>query len=315
MSSKFIKTKYAVPHDQLPHIDHSEHIDDMRELRQWMKDVGINVKVTRIDRYVRYLEQMNLIPEEDGSGIFNDPPVHPFKSALDRYMYVLREVHELMWIFNGFRHNPPKGFEKKFTEIAKGSDFAALDRDSTSRNTQFELRIASYFCRNSYSVDISTETDIVATSPHETFFVECKRLSSQKQVDRRKKEAASQLQGRLPPSRLGSKCYGIAAFDVTKLAFEHNGLTWGVTADHSRDVIRDKISEIGSRINFANPVLKSKNNLLVWLQIHIPTLILEPPQPATRFTSLFIVNPRNRGGRARAFDRLRSVLETAEYGV
>jgi len=311
MCPEFIKTSYAWPTQTLPSLSLEHHLADMQEFAEWIESVGIRTANTRISRYIRYLDSCRHEADPLGTSIFHDHDEHPFKSAIDRYLYVLREVHELMWIFGGIKINKPKGIENKLRIIVGGSDFAALDQDSTSRNIQFELRIASYFCREGYLVDLSSETTDIIASKKDTFHTQCKRIASERRLARRTKEAERQHKLHLPRSGLSSRNYGIVALDVTKLAFDHNGLTWGMTAEHSRDVIREKLVNVSTRIEGIDPA--NKNNkyiLLTWLQVHMPSLVRYPPQCTTRFSSHFRLNPTLGGRRQRAFNRLRAVLET-----
>lgn len=118
------------------------------------------------------------------------------------------------------------------------------DADSKSRNTQFELRIASYFCQAGCDVDLSTETDVISLSDDVAFYLECKRVGSTHQLAKRPSEAKNQLRRRIPRKNGTRVIYGCVAVDVTKCAFAHNGLTFAVTNEHSRDVIQKKLMEI-----------------------------------------------------------------------
>jgi hypothetical protein len=100
-------------------------------------------------------------------------------------LYVLREAHELMRILRGLKVHVPSGIDEKLRVIVGGRDFAALDSDSNSRNTLFELRISSYFCQSGCDVDLSTDTDIIALSDDQAFYLECKRVGNDNQLAKR----------------------------------------------------------------------------------------------------------------------------------
>jgi hypothetical protein len=95
------------------------------------------------------------------------------------------------------------------------------------------------------------------------------------------------------PRKYGKRiAFGCIAADVTKVAFSHNGLTWGLTNEHSRDIIQEKLINISSHAE-KKPLFNGCRNLLsYWLQIHIPSLILHPHPPTTltRFSSYHIFN-------------------------
>jgi hypothetical protein len=274
-----------LPRETLPSLGEEHSLDDLRELKEFFESRGLAISNTRLERYIHYMERLVLDQEVDASKIFRNSADARFRSQLDWRLYVLREVHELAWILKGLKVHLPTGIDDKLNVILSGRDFAALDRDSRSRDAQFELRIASYFCQAGCDVKLDTETDIVALTDREAFFIECKRIGSSSQLGKRLIEARKQLQMRMP-RRVGRRhVAGCVAADVTKVAFSHNGLTLGVTNEHSRDVIQEKLVSIANDAqNY--PLYKDCNGLLFyWFQIHIPTLILQPPQVATRFSS------------------------------
>jgi hypothetical protein len=110
-------------------------------------------------------------------------------------------------------------------------------------------------------------------------------------LEKRIKEARDQLDKRLPRGKLFFRAFGIIALDVTKVAFAHNGLTMGLTADHSRDVLRSKIELIAHKVECFPGVFGNANLLAVMLQIHIPSLVVNSPQTLTRFSSGAVDNP------------------------
>lgn len=263
---------------------------------------------TRIDRYRRYLEQPPPKGWELDRGVFIDPPNSPIQHGLDRLLYVLREVHELVWIGEGLRDADTRGLADKLQIVVRGADFAALDRNTESRNTQFELRIASYLGRAGYRLDFETFTDIIATRGLTTYYVECKRIASAAQLARRIKEALNQIEERKPKSGFVHGRHGVVAADVTRVAFTHNGLTLGVTPDHGRAVIQEKLQDITANVEKDGPSLVGRPVVGLWLQIHIPSLVLQPPTPTTRFSSFFLGNPKL--GLAARFAQLRFVAHT-----
>jgi hypothetical protein len=282
-------SSYRLPDETLPSLGLADCLDDLLAMRDLLAGRGIPTRNTRIDRYIAYLQLACAAGPADAANQFKNSVDERFRSPTDWLLYVLREVHELIWIYKGISVAPPSGVDDKLKLIVSGSDFAALDRDSRSRDTQFELRVASYFCQAQCEVHLEQETDIVAVAGSKVFYLECKRVGSRKQLMKRIDEARGQLRRRMP-SRIGRRpVYGCIALDVTKVAFAHNGLTWGLTSDHSRDVIQDKLREIGGELDDGTLFCQPKSLLFFWLQIHIPALIYHPPQNMTRFSSLQVI--------------------------
>lgn len=298
---------YQFPRETLPSLELSHHLADLVEMRNFLIDRGIQTRNTRIDRYIAYLQQACSQDPNDASEVFKNSVHGPFRHQTDWLLYVLREVHELAWIHKGLNVYLPSGIDDKLRVVVAGSDFAALDADSQSRNIQFELRIASYFCQAGCEVRLSQETDIIALARNQAFYIECKRVRSEGQLSKRLTEARKQLHNRMPREHGKRDVYGCVAADVTKVAFTHNGLTLGLTNEHSRDVVQKKLINIAEAAQTLPLFRDCKSLLFYWLQIHIPSLILQPPTPVTRFSSYHIL----REGLARKERRAATVF----YGI
>lgn len=284
----------SVPAETMPSLGLECHLNDIREVVQLLNERGIATKSTRIERYAQFLKEVceRGSAEVDVSKIFKTSAGTPFSSPGDWFLYVLREVHEVMWILKGLKSTMPPGVEPKLRTVVGGRDFAALDGDSRSRDAQFELRIASYFCQAGCDVDLSTNTDVVATTTDHCFYVECKRVSSTSQFGKRLSEARFQLAQRMPRKDGRRLVLGCVAVDVTKVAFAHNGLTWGISNAHSRDVIQRKLIGIAESEKRALSFDSCRKLLCYWLQIHIASLTMQPiPQPGTRLSSYHIPRP------------------------
>lgn len=279
---------YKLPLETLPALELSNHLEDLIAFKNFLEERRIQTTNTRIERYIEYLRQAIGQGLIDAAAIFKNSTEGPFQHSTDWRLYVLREIHELMWILKGVKAKAPSGVDDKLKIIVGGSDFAALDADSKSRNTQFELRIASYFCQAGCEVDLSTETDVIALSDDEAFYLECKRVGSMNQLSKRLSEAKNQLSRRMPRKNGKRVTYGCVAADVTKCAFTHNGLTFAVTNEHSRDVIQEKLVGIANASQRL-PLFRDCSNISsYWFQIHIPSLIFQPPMTVTRFSSYHI---------------------------
>jgi hypothetical protein len=263
----------------------------LRRFEELCAKHGVVTKNTRIERYRHHLEQPTAVGGKPDKGVFIDPPNNPIQHSLDRALYVAREVDELTWIGEGLKDADTVGLAEKLRVLVRGADFAALDVNTEARNTQFELRIASYLGRAGYKLDFSTLTDIVASRGRNTYYVECKRVASPSQLTRRVKEALNQLEERMPRSGWLRGRHGVVAVDVTRVAFPSNGLTIGINPDHSRDVIQDKLRSIGVDVERGGSPLVGSAGTVLWLQIHIPALVMWPPAITTRFSSLFLVKP------------------------
>jgi len=283
---------YQLPTEILPSLELSHHAEDLVAFRDFLRGRGIGTRNTRIERYIDYLQQAAGQAPADAAKVFKNSVRGPFVSSIDWLLYVLREVHELMWILRGLKVHLPLGADEKLKIIVGGTDFAVLDIDSQSRDVQFELRIASYFCQARCEVDLSTDTDVVALTKDQAFYLECKRVGSRTQLVKRLSEARRQLNRKMPRNRGRRIVFGCVAADVTRAAFSHNGLTFGMTNEHSRDIIQKKLVDV-ARASQKTPLFRASRSLFCyWLQIHIPSLVLHPVLPVTRFSSYHILRER-----------------------
>ena len=301
------------PDRSLPSLSYEHHLHDLNTLIEILTEFSVDVRSTRIQRYKRYFEALLSNEPFDHYTIFNDRNQSPIRHDLDRKLYVLREVHELMWIAKGFQKHLPIGAKVKLETVVGGRDFAALDKNTIARDTQFELRIAAYFCRNGYEVDLSTNTDIIASSKRESFYVECKRVASSKRVNKNLDKAAKQLSERLPKPRfLAKKAYGIIALEVSAVAYPNGGVGYGYTPDQMKVEIQNKLTEIEASWFDSYAALGNLQNILLWKQIHMPGVVMYPRAALTRFSSLFSPYPFMFFQKKRAFSRLLSVIQQSD---
>ncbi|AVB13539.1 MULTISPECIES: hypothetical protein [Pseudomonas syringae group] len=289
-----LQNSYPAATHSLPGLSIDDRFSDLESLTSFLNGRGIETKNTRIDRYQRYLKIASDqgLESIDPKNIFKNVTDGRFQHGLDWYLYVLREVDELAHILKGLKVHVPVGVDERLRKIVGGSDFAALDKNSESRNIQFELRIASYFCLAGFIVRLDTETDIIASKGRQHFYIECKRISNSKQLEENLLKAKRQILARVPKKkRILHKYYGVIAVDVTRVAYTHNGLTLGITNDHAREVVQSALRSISEKIELIRFFSKKPPIIQCWLQIHIPGLIESPSQALTRFSSMFIVNP------------------------
>lgn len=313
--------QYSLPEETLPRLEITHHFNDLIQFNKFLIERGISTKNTRIERYIKYLQLLvsknskDVLEYEEVLNIFKNSKDCPCEHSMDIHLYIMREVHELMWIYKGLMTHIPKGVDEKLEKIVCGRDFAALDSDTESRNTQFELRIASYFCQTGCDVDVSTETDVIVYTKKEIFYIECKRVGNKNKLELRINEAKKQLLKRMPKKSNFRTIFGCIAIDVTKVAFNHNGLTWAMTSDHSRDMLREKLTEIADDPAMKNlfDIKKDKNICNCWFQIHIPALIRYPHTTSTRFSSLHVDNGVLTRKQHRAYNAFKEIFETASY--
>ena len=275
--------------------------DAVLEFNALLARKDIRATGTRLSQYVTVLDEMNAL-----EGVQLEYEQH--FELFDRYALALREVYDLMLIQRGLSVHEPPGTDELLKIIVGGQLFAANDEDRRARNFQFQLRIASYFLRTGHVVDLSKEADVVALLSCGTLHIECKRMSSAKQVDKRVKECARQLKGRLAAVR-SMRQFGLAVFDVTKLAYPHEGVSWGPDIGFARFKFQARLSALANEFDFSGPLASVKGVLGVWLQLSMPFQDFSVGQMRVMFSSLYIPLAKSAGPTAEAFTALRRVLD------
>lgn len=299
-----------------PGLEHSKYSQRINEIIEWLSSKKIKISHTRIRKYQKFLDKLK--DKNDFTVNTNDDFL-----VLEEFLYILTEVHELMWIKKGVDTVEPKGLNKLLKIISGGNYYSHDDADTTARNYQFELRVASYLMQKCYEVDLSQITDVIGKKNGISFYFECKRLSSEKNASKKIKEASKQLKQRLSNQNILSKKYGIAAFDVTQLAFPNQGALQNFTHDQCKRHLRNLLSDINSSYDFIKPFQSNKRVIAVWLQIHVPSLAVSASvsaetgkptfiQPTTRFSSKFAVLGPTNGPRGKAIEQLKTAIEIHE---
>ncbi|WP_267269943.1 hypothetical protein [Pseudomonas protegens] len=300
---------YRLPEESLPGISYKDHAEDLRGFRVLIDSLGIKTHNTRISRYVQYFDEVASGGDINEQKIFKNVKDARFSSPLDWQLYLLREAHELMWIFRGLKTHAPKGIENKLEQLVRGSDFAALDTNTEPRDTQFELRVASYFCQAGSMVDVSTDTDVIAIGEDHAYIIECKRIAGIRNLRDNLMKAREQITLRIPRTLEGRRAFGVIAADVTKLGFLHNGLAMGMTADHTKDIIQKKLLLIAQQVEKLRIFNGCSEVVECWLQIHIPSIIMHPSSTITRFSSFSASNPKADRESRRAIKELHFITQ------
>ena len=173
-------------------------VKEFYKVLKWLEELGINTNVGRIAAYRLYLEVLIDDPKNE--------IITPIKRA-----NIHREIFELVWIYQNFLDEESESLKSHVKKTLKGVMAVNIDKvkDHSPRNFLFELRVAAYFKKYGFLIDLSTDCDLIATRNKDRFYVECKRLSSVDKIGKRIKEAEKQLRGRLETTDNDYKNFGL----------------------------------------------------------------------------------------------------------
>lgn len=171
----------------------------------WMESLGISAAKSRYARYERHVAR------------FFDADIDPASSEGRKewrnLSYTYRECIDIYSIFGSFSECNHPNFVSILKKVASGEDVPEAARAGMSRDFAFELLIAAKFRMAGYAIQFDGTSDVVADRAGVRVRAECKRLTSEKKLVARLKEAGSQLSSVISPEE--GKTLGLIFVDVS----------------------------------------------------------------------------------------------------
>lgn len=189
----------------------------MKELPKiitWLEDLGLPA---RNSRYARYEERINNF-FRDGRDPLSDEGTQLFKEMTRAY----RECVDIYVIFKCFERVRHPNFISALSKVIDGQDVPDLEVAGASRNFLFELLVAARFHLAGYTIDFDDTSDVVAKRDGLVVRTECKRLVSEKQLEKRIKHAADQLATAMALAK--EKAVGIIYIDISNCVLSDSEL-------------------------------------------------------------------------------------------
>jgi len=193
-----------------PYLEKGQQILKEYELAcTWLDSLGIPHKRGRFGRYQKELATFE-------RRIKSDLSTHDKISAFYSYINSYIEATELIRIKDALVIAESTTYLSQLKKATSGQLFRNVVNNDPSRNFFFELTLAARLLNAGYSVVVNELADAEAYIDGSKVFFECKRVTSQKAVKSRVKEANKQLRTRLENAKSqGSK--GIVGLNVTEL--------------------------------------------------------------------------------------------------
>lgn len=191
----------------------------------WLDALGIEYSRTRVGRYEK---------------IFSALAEHQLAGSLDAFyaqysfeswVNAAHEVAELVRMYEGLSGQFDPSLIDRVKDSLKGQELYVLDSDNRSgRDFSFELAVAAKFANAGFALDFGHDADLKVDMNGFTFFVECKRLKSERKIQRRIKDGLTQLHRRYVKSENPAMARGMLALSIGKMVNEKLGLLEGM--DH-----------------------------------------------------------------------------------
>lgn len=247
---------------------------ELDRVTHWLSELGINVQPSRIGTYRKSFNNLLAVSKTKNESLA--------KEKFTEFKNTLYEIHELMNIYEGFRHkNTTKQFLACLKSVVSGPvDYGAEDESSSNkaRNTAFELIVASRLICGGLNAGPTAKIDIECHVGGHKLFFECKRPQMETTILRRVKEANSQLK-KLYKQERSSPIRGIIAVDLSKsLVPADRFLVYESEVDIERvlnGVIDDFQNKIGAQIDS----LRHRKTIGIVIRVSV---MAAPKDPAER---------------------------------
>nr|VVV06028.1 hypothetical protein AW0309160_03512 [Aliivibrio wodanis] len=180
------------------------------EVCTWFDSLGFSYVRTRYGIYKGvFSEFLRVVQERDAP-----EDLAEFKLKFDN-AYI--EVHEAIRIYNGLKDHDETQFLEQLKKVLSGQEFRAKSSDDQARDFLFELSVATRFINAGYNVDLKGICDVVVDlGNNKTLFVECKRVKSNKKLEKNVKKANEQLKKRLKKTGKPN-AVGLVAVNITDI--------------------------------------------------------------------------------------------------
>lgn len=245
---------------------------------KWLKEHGCNTSVGRFAEYSEFLGYMRYCQQHR---------VQTPKYNMLELAWFNREIAELTFVFNKFTRIETDITTELLKQILQGRALPADNPETEKcRNYLLQLRAAAYFMDAGFDVSVSSDADVVAKKDGKSYYIECKRIYSISQVERRFGELRDQLVKRLSAHPNSSEAFGIAWIDPTALMLSRIGMYSAYTRAASQVAVRVDLDLFAKRCPFKK-LQQDSRILAVMLQMVWPSICADETGPIhTGFTSI-----------------------------
>lgn len=185
----------------------------------WLNSLGIQYSATRVGQYQRILRRLALCQQSGTLDDFNSS--YPFEVWVNAAL----EAAEIVRIFEGLSGEKHLGLVEKIKDAVSGHELYVLDKsDRSGRDVGLELAAAAKFALAGYQVDLTGSADVSVKFGTHPLYVECKRIKSKAQINKRLKEGVKQLHKRYVSSDIPPAARGMLVVSISKLVNENLGL-------------------------------------------------------------------------------------------
>jgi hypothetical protein len=186
-------------------VNEDDILKEIPKIIAWMVALGLPAGNSRYARYEKHIEKFY----RDG----RDPLSEEGQRLFGELNQAYRECIDIYIVYKCFENVRHPNFIATLAKVVAGQDVPDLEAAGASRNFLFELLLAARFHLAGYAIDFDDTSDVVAKRDGLVVRAECKRLVSEKQLEKRINCAADQLKTTM--GKVGEEAVGIIYIDVS----------------------------------------------------------------------------------------------------
>ncbi|WP_428035988.1 hypothetical protein [Amphritea sp.] len=278
--------------DSIPTLSFDSILTQYRESLKWLDSLGVNYQHGRVCKYLRIFEEWNRS--------YKTATSEDAKNSYPAFIYSIQEMWDFISIYEAFKLTPTSelsGIITKLKDGVKGPEnlFDETPKSTRARNFIFEAVMAAKTHKPTRhcSAILDAETDTGIRFEKSSVWVECKRVTTEKKIEKNVREASKQLQHAIS-KKVGSNHRGLVALDVSKIL--NNGDRIFVASDSTSllyeiDLMMDRFIREHSHI--WQKIITSKSPKILGVIIKYDFMASSDTEGLVSRCCQWAINPRN----------------------
>lgn len=241
----------------------------------WMKSIGVNISSGRTQHYLKVMKYWRDNYKSASGSIAKD--------IFPSFVSSVSEIDSFIKIYKAFKNEPIEKLSSIKTKLQKGVNGPLNAEDenpntSEARNYIFEALVAAKFHNpeKEISTILTASTDTAVEFKNKKIWIECKRVTSEKNLENNIRKAANQLDIQLRKKirkKINTGSKGLVAIDFSKIL--HAGDQLLVKANDVEllnSVEKITVAFIAQYSNLLNKIFENKNKRIVGTLVHFSTM-------------------------------------------
>ncbi|VAW14007.1 hypothetical protein MNBD_BACTEROID01-136 [hydrothermal vent metagenome] len=261
----------------------------------WMREIGVKISSGRTQNYLKVMNHWRRNYKSSSDKIAKD--------IFPDFVNSTSEIDSFIKIYKAFKNVPTENLSLIKAKLQKGVNGPLNAEDekpktSEARNFIFEALVAAKFHnpKQNLSTILSTSSDTAIKFENKNIFIECKRVTSEKNLENNIRKASNQLDQHLSKKvgkklNLGNK--GLVALDFSKILHSGDQLLVKPNDAELLDSV-EKITKsfINKYTGLWNKIYETKNKRIIGTLVYFSTMATSEERNLLVNVSDWGVNPK-----------------------